>query len=701
MPPEERIPTSMPVDNRPANLGKSMNDDTSRLDAVAKVTGKAKYPRDTYLPGSLFAAFVRCPCGKGKLESYDRPAAMNVPGVIDVEIERQRGSYHGHTVGHLLAESPSALRRGLRALAPEWTWETASPSLAAALDPEFETSAETTELLAGAAHVVEASYSAEVQTHSPLETHGASITHDGEQATAYVSTQGIFAAHDSLRDPMGLPSSKYEVICQYMGGAFGSKLNGAGKEGALAARLSAKHKKPVYVFVDRKEDHLDTGNRPSMRADVKIGVAEDGTILGGRLHTWGGVGVAQGGGGARIPSGRYQLGELQRDHQDVSFNAGAPRPFRAPGCPQGAFAEELLLDEIAAKIGKDPLELRKKLLQSDDQRQMLEYGARLIGWQHRRANGSQKSNLRRGFGVATGSWGRYRPPAQAEIVIHRDGSVESRSGTQDIGTGQRTVVGVVAATQLGIPLHYVQAQVGSTSLPPGPSSGGSVTAHNTAPAIMQAADRAKEKLLQILAQDLGGDASELSIAEGVIERDGEKLYTWEEACRKIPGDNLSARGERDEAADLAYGGEGHSEGAQFVELTVDAETGVIRVERIIAIQACGRVICRKTAENQIIGAVAQGISYALFENRLLDRNTGSMVNADLEFYKIAGPSDVGHIEPILWTKGQTGVRSLGEPPTIPTSGAIAGAVYNAIGSPVRSLPITPDKVLAALEGGEA
>ncbi|MFG0251921.1 MAG: xanthine dehydrogenase family protein molybdopterin-binding subunit [Phycisphaerales bacterium JB038] len=701
MPKQERIPTSMPIDNRPANLGDSMDDDTSRLDAVAKVTGRAKYPRDTYLPGSLFAAFVRCPCGKGTLESYDRRAAMNVPGVIDVQIEREQGRYHGHTVGHLLAESPTALRRGMRALAAVWEREEAVPSLEAALDPSFDTNAETQQLLDGAAHVVEATYTAEVQTHAPLETHGASITHDGEQATAYVSTQGIFGAHASLRDPIGLPSSKYEVICEYMGGGFGSKLNGAGKEGALAARLAAEHKKPVYVFVDRKEDHLDTGNRPSMRVDARIGLAADGTILGGRLQTWGGVGVAQGGGGARIPSGRYRLGELQREHRDVSFNAGAPRPFRAPGCPQGAFAEELLLDEIAAKADLDPLELRLKLLRSADQREMLEYGAKLIGWQRRRANGAQEAMLRHGFGVATGSWGRYHPPAEAEVIIHRDGSVESRSGTQDIGTGQRTVVGVVAATQLGVPLHYVQARVGSTALPPGPTSGGSVTAHNTAPAIMQAADRVKAKLLDVLARELGGDASELNIVEGVVQRDGDKLYTWEEACRKIPGDSLSARGARDEEAVQAYDGEGHSEGAQFVELTVDVETGVIRVQRILAIQACGRVICRKTAENQILGGVAQGVSYALFENRLLDRNTGSMVNADLEFYKIAGPADVPHIEPILWTKGQTGVRSLGEPPTIPTAGAIAGAVYNAIGTPVRSLPITPDKVLAALEGGGA
>ena len=143
-------------------------------------------------------------------------------------------------------------------------------------------------------------------------------------------------------------------------------------------------------------------------------------------------------------------------------------------------------------------------------------------------------------------------------------------------------------------------------------------------------------------------------------------------------------------------GDGNSEGAQFVEVVVDTQTGVIRVERIVAIQACGQVVCRKTAESQIIGGVIQGVSYALFENRILDRQTAAMVNPNLEMYKIAGARDIPEIIPILWDDGASGVRSLGEPPTIPTSGAIASAVFNAIGVPVRSLPLTPDKVLGAL-----
>ena len=136
----------------------------------------------------------------------------------------------------------------------------------------------------------------------------------------------------------------------------------------------------------------------------------------------------------------------------------------------------------------------------------------------------------------------------------------------------------------------------------------------------------------------------------------------------------------------------------FTKVVVDCETGIVHPRHVIAIQSCGRVICRKTAESQIIGGVIQGISYGMFENKILDRNTGAMVNPNLEWYKVLGPNDMPHIEPVLWWHGQTGVKALGEPPNIPTAGALACAVYNAVGSPVRHLPLTPDKVLAALEG---
>jgi xanthine dehydrogenase YagR molybdenum-binding subunit len=691
------IPTSMPTDNRPQNRGASMDDDASRLDGVAKVTGQAKYGRDQYLPNGLFVGFVRCPFGAAELESHDAAAAKATPGVIEVEISGKDGQYHGHTVGYVVAESPTALDRGLRALSAKWKKGSVKTRIAEGIGEPAAPNDKSKEVLASADHVLEAEYSTEVQTHAPLETHGAVIDHKGTSAVCYVSTQGTFAATDGLGDAIGLARSQYEVVCEYVGGGFGSKLNGAGKEGVTAARVAAKHQRPVYCFVNREEDQLDTGNRPSALVRAKVGFKKDGTVLGGHIQSWGGVGVGRGGGGMSLPSGRYELGAIQRDHADVRLNAGAPRAFRAPGHPQGAFVEELMLDEIATTAGIDPLALRMRLDKSDDRREMMRLGAKLIGWDKREKTGSQTSVLRRGFGMGTAAWGSGASATECEVVINRDGSVEARTGTQDIGTGQRSTMGIIPAKVLGIPLKLVTVRIGHSTLPIGPGSGGSVTTPSTAPVMEAAAEDARKQLLAAVANFNGGDASEFDIRDGEILRAGKPFMKWTDACAKIGGEQILGRGKTGDGKR----GEGHSQGVQLVDLTVDSETGVVRVNRIIAYQACGKVIARKMAESQIIGGVIQGISFALFENRVLDRNLGSMLNPNLEMYKIAGSMDMPLIEPVLWRKGQTGYRALGEPPTIPTAGAIACAVFNAIGKPVRSLPITPKKVLAALEGGKA
>lgn len=697
----EHLPTVMPTSNRPANLGSSVNDDTSRLDGVAKVTGRAKYGRDLYPDGGLFVAFVRCPYGAAKLESFDEAAAKAVPGVLEVTIEGDEGSWNGQNLGYVVAETPAALRRGLSALACTWKREPVKTTIADGAGSAPEPGEDAQRILESADVVVSATYTTPVQTHSSLETHGASIDFRGEDAVAYVSTQGTSAARDGLGEALGLPESRFEVVCEYVGGGFGSKLNGAGKEGVTAARVAAKYKRPAYLFVNRAEDHLDTGNRPSSVTRVRIGATRDGRILGGQIRTWGGVGVSRRGGGVAIPSGRYELGKVEQGHEDVQLNAGAPRPFRAPGHPQAAFAEELMLDEVATAIGMDPLELRIKLDTSEDRREMYRRGAELIGWSDRRPTGAQTGVVRTGYGAGSTDWGRFPARAEAEVIIHRDGSVEARTGTQDIGTGMRTLTGALVADGIGVPLSEVEVRIGRSSLPPGPGSGGSMTSHNTAPAIMMAAVGARDALLEAVAARTGHGASELDIVGGEIVRGDATIMSWREACGLVPGDHVAARGARDDASLERFGGEGHSQGVQLVRLDVDTETGVIHVRHVVAIQACGRVVFRKGAESQIIGGVIQGLSYALFENKILDRNTGTMVNPNLEWYKILGTDDMPHVEPVLWTKGQTGVRSLGEPPTIPTAGATACALFNALGVPVRDLPLTPDRVLGALEGGAA
>jgi xanthine dehydrogenase YagR molybdenum-binding subunit len=678
------------------NAGSSVNDNASRLDGPAKVSGRAKYGRDMYFTGTLYVGFLRCPYGAADLESSDIDAAKSVPGVVDVEISRKDGKFHGHKVGQVVGESPLAVKRGLRALRCKWARKPVKTRISDTVTSLPEPDAKIRAILDSAPLMFESVYTTPVQPHTCLETHGSSIEFKGDKAVVYSSTQGTGSARDGLDKQLGLPQSAIEVVCEYVGGGFGSKLGGPGKECHAAASAAAKFKRSAYMFDTRSEDQTDTGMRPSSQTLARIAFSKDGTILGGEIRTWGGVGVGGGGGGCSVPSGRYKLGIKKSGHEDVGHNGGSPMPARAPGYPQGAFAEELIVDEIAGMAGLDPLELKKKLAGKDVYREMLDLGAKMIGWSDRKPTGTQTGSLRIGYGIGLASWHSAGPGGEAEVAIHQDGSVEARTGTQDPGTGTRTMVGIVAANGLGVPLSAVTVRIGHSGLPRGPASGGSSVTPMIAPTMDLAATDAREQLLAAVAQAAGAaDTKEFDIKDGVVTRNGRAHLQWKQACEKLPTDGIVGK-----PKGKAEAGQGGNEGVQFVKVSVDVETGVVHPLHVVAIQSCGKVIFRKGAESQVIGAVTQGLSNALFERQVFDRNVGTTLNDNLESYKLLGPYDMPKIETVLWTHGQTGVRGIGEPAIVPTSGAVACAIFNAIGKPVRDLPMTPDRVLAAIEGGK-
>lgn len=282
--------------------------------------------------------------------------------------------------------------------------------------------------------------------------------------------------------------------------------------------------------------------------------------------------------------------------------------------------------------------------------------------------------------------------------MYRDGTVEVLSGAQDIGMGYRTLLRDIVAHQIGVPYELITVKVGRGDYPPGPASGGSVTSRFTAPRAFHAADMARNAILKLIAREWDvSDISEFVCNQGTIEYQ-DRHIAWSAACRLMNQDRIAIS---TSDAGPYWKNPTQSESVQFADVRVDVETGIVRVDKIVAIQNVGIPVNRRTLENQITGAVIQGLSYCLFEDRILNRATGSMVNANMDMYKIAGPQDVPDIIPILWiADGERSVNSVGEPPVIPTAGAIATAVANAIGAQVRSLPITPDKVLRAVAGKE-
>ena len=687
-----------------------------RIDGPGKVSGSAKYTYDINRPGMLWARAVRSPHPHAKITAIDFSAAKRAPGVKAVLQWKDPGTevmYQGDVVAAVAADSEDHARDAARLVTVTYETLPFAAREAASMDaaapkifPNGNTRAgnatEVGDLAAGfkaAAHVVEATYDTQVIRHVCLETPGAVCEWTGDKLTAWVSTQGVHGVRTQLAGALKVPEANIRVICEYMGGGFGSKI-AADAPIVIPARLALMTGTPVKMMLDRKEEHLDTGNRPSAFSKIRAGVSADGKLTAFDAQTWGTGGAGQ---GAQFPLPYiYQFPNRKRTHLDVYINAGNQRPMRAPGHPQGCFATEVLMDELADLVKMDPLEFRLKNLPAKAPDAMwgdyFTMGAKKFGWNKRHATGDGgKGHLKTGMGVSANQWGGGGRAGNAHIDILPDGSVVVKVGTQDIGTGTRTVVPTVAAETLGVPLATVRGEIGDTILPFAGASGGSTATAGIVPAIRIAAGRAREALLARVAPSMGVDASTLEIVNGRVQvKGGGTSLSWKAACKQLGQEPISI----DNAWEPGLSGVNTS-GVQFAEVTVDTETGIVKVDRVLAIQDCGLVVNKLLAESQVYGGVISSINFALFEDRILDRRTGQMVNPNMEHYLLAGISDVPKVEVMVMNMPERGIIGIGEPPTVPTASAIANAVRNATGATIRSLPMHPHRVLAALEAHKA
>ncbi len=532
------------------------------------------------------------------------------------------------------------------------------------------------------AAVIEGFYSTPVQIHNPMETHGNTVSWTDDGLTAWASTQGISSVRDGLAGALKLDQSQVRVITDYMGGGFGAKF-GPGVEGVLAARLSREAKAPVRLMLTRFDQALAVGNRPSSFQKIKIGALADGRLHAFEMENYGTAGIGAGGarggggGGANIPAPYlYQVPNSRVKQWSVAVNAGSARAFRAPGNPPASFGMESAMDDLAVKLGIDPLELRLKNDPNKIRQHEYRLGAEKIGWKEKyRAPGSSPGVVKTGLGCAAAAWpaGGGTKSTQGDAQISPDGSIEFRLGVQDIGTGTKTVIAVVAAEILGLTPSQITVRVGDTNFPSGPGSGGSTTCASISPTVFDICQNALNQLQQL---------------SGIPDARGNN---WFAACKKLGVSPLTVHGQWQPGLSAD-----HACGVQFAEVDVDTETGQVTVRKIVAVHDCGLIIDRLTLESQINGGVIMGLGYALYEERVMDELSGVLLNPNFETYKLPGISDVPEIEVVLLNMPERGVIGIGEPSTVPTAGTIANAVANAIGVRVTSLPITPAKVLAAL-----
>ena len=683
-----------------------------RLSGKDKVTGKAKYTFDINRPGMLYGRILRSEVARANVVGLDLNDAEAMPGVRAVlpliEVGRQI-RYQGQEIAAVAAETDDiakdAIRRirvdleelphvvteedAMRENAPQirddWAGNQSEPNVREEgdINAGFEQ----------AAVEVEATYHTPVQTHVCLETHGhVAEWENDENLIVWASTQGVFGVRNDLAGRFNLPANQVRVITEHMGGGFGSKF-GPGVEGRTAVELARLTGRPVKLMLTRKAEHLVAGNRPSMTQHVRAAATSDGRIIAYDMKGYGTGGISSGA-GFQAPY-VYHVPNRRAERRNVAVNVGNQRAMRAPGHPQGAFAMDSLMDELAEKLGMNPLEFRRINDPSEIRQAQYTLGAQEIGW-HRRNSvpGSGTGVKKRGMGVGSGQWGGGGGGGtQARVTINSDGTVEAVTGTQDIGTGIRTAIAIIVAEELGLNPTDIMVKVGDSGpgLPSG-GSGGSQTTASVAPVIKTAAAAAKQKLFQRVAPQLQAPVEDLRVGNRTIYvvSDRTKTIKWELATGQLGMESISEGGEWDR--ELRQGGVA---GTQFAEVEVDTETGSISVIKIVAVQDCGLAINRLTTESQINGGVIMGLGQALLEERFMDAVTGRMLNANLEDYKVPGTFEIPEIKSIVFDTHRK-VTGVGEPPCIPTLGAIANAVYNAIGVRIRELPITPDKILTAL-----
>jgi xanthine dehydrogenase YagR molybdenum-binding subunit len=683
-----------------------------RVDGPLKVSGQAKYTYDINRPGMLHARILRSPHAHARVVSIDLGAAEKAPGVkavLAVIEPGKKAMYQGDEIAAVAATTEQAANDALRLIKVQYEVLPHVATEALAMRPEapsiFEggnikqgEAEESGDLEAGfkaAAHTVEATYETQVQTHVCLETKGTVCEWDGDKLTAWISTQAVHGSREGFAEALQIPQANVHTICEYMGGGFGSKF-GPDAQGIICARLAKMAGAPVKLMLDRKEEHLAGGNRPSSASKIKAGVSADGMLTAFDAETWG-TGGAGVGAGFPLPY-IYTFSNRRRRHRDVYTNAGPARAMRAPGHPQGCFATELLMDELADTIRMDPVEFRMKNLPPEQPnamwRKYFPMAAEKFGWNRRHPTGDPASGpIKRGMGCAANRWGGGGRGTKAHVEILPDGGVVVRCGTQDIGTGTRTLVAMVAAETLGLRITAVKAEIGDSNYPFSGGSGGSTTAASVTPAIRVTTAKAFEALAARIAPGLGVQPADLVARNGRIESKGQpsKGLAWKDACRQLGTEPVSVDGEWEQG--LSASG---TSGVQFAEVEVDVETGVTRVSRMLCVQDCGLIVDPLTAESQCYGGIIMGINWALYEDRILDRNTGQMVNPNMEWYLLGGMSDVPPIDITLVNQPERGVIGLGEPPTVSTAAAITNAVNNAIGVRVRSMPLTPAKILNAL-----
>jgi xanthine dehydrogenase YagR molybdenum-binding subunit len=709
------------LDQWPEGPREVVGRDAVRSDARERILGEAHYTADVQLPGMLHAAVLRSPHAHARVRRLDLGRALDAPGVhAAVGPLTEEAGYHGEAIAAVAADTFAHAQRAVRLIEVEWE------ELEVVLDPEdairrkhFAAEPATYErgefeqALAGADVVVEGTYRTSVVLHNSMETHQSVCRWIGDTLEVYISTQYVWGVRRDIASQLGIPADKVRVVCEYMGGGFGAK-NEPGDYTFIAIELAKQTGRPVKCALTRREENIAAGNRNATIQKLTVGARSDGTIVafGGEFINalgWGGWSASTEGPMHML----YACDNVRTVRYTAKLNTPPMRAFRAPGFVEGTFGLECLIDELAAKLDVDPLELRRKNYSNENDGKpyssknlMACYELAQKEWDRRHdVRARSTGTWKRGVGMASQVWyGGGGPPSYAWIRIGSDGRAQVVTAMQDIGTGSRTAMAQIAAEELGLPLDHVEVSLGDTARGPFASiSAGSSTIPSMGPAVRAAAADAKRQLIEIAAQRHHLEERVLDIRDGnVVSADGNLNTPVEKLVEVLENAQILGKGAR---GPNPTGMSVLTFGIQVVEVAVDVETGEIVVERVYAAHDVGRIINTLGARSQVEGGIIQGIGHTLSEQRLHDPESGRILTMTLDAYRMPTAADVPEIVCEFVDKPDEhltnlGSKGLGEPPIIPIAAAIGNAIRDATGADVHELPISREEMLRALEAAK-
>jgi xanthine dehydrogenase YagR molybdenum-binding subunit len=739
-----------PAGTNPIDQLKAVGQPLDRIDGKLKTTGRAPYAyeRHDVAPNQAYGYVVGATIGKGRIRSMDTERARTAPGVIAVVTADNAGpldkgdlntakllggpeiQHYHQAIALVVAETFEQARDAASLVRVDYAPENGAFDLAAERErakkpekvtggPPDSTVGDFEKAFAQAEVKLDETYTTPDEAHAMMEPHASIAAWDGKNLTVWTSNQMIAWAHKDIAKTLKVPPETVRVDSPFVGGGFGGKL--FVRADAILAALGAKAAgRPVKVTLQRPLIFNNTTHRPATIQRIRIGARSDGTITAIAHESW--SGDLQGGepDGAVSQTRALYAGEHRMTATRLAtLDLPEGNAMRAPGEATGMMALEIAMDEMAERLGLDPVAFRiandTQIVPDDpgkaagegqkpenqrrpfSQRQLvrcLEIGAERFGWdaRNRRPGATRDGNWLIGHGMAAAFRNNLSQKSAARVRLDPQGLVTVETDMTDIGTGSYTIIAQTAAEMMGVPMERVVVKLGDSSFPVSAGSGGQFGGNCSTSGVYAACVKLREQV----AQRLGFNEADLVFADGEV-RSGGRAVPLQDAARE---GELSAE-DMIEFGDLAKKFQQSTFGAHFVEVGVDAATAEIRVRRMLAVCASGRILNPKTARSQVIGAMTMGVGAALMEELVVDTRAGFFVNHDLAGYEVPVHADIPHQEvifldetdPVSSPMKAKGVAELG---ICGVAAALANAVYNATGVRVRDYPVTLDKVIRGL-----